>query len=231
MQLRLIPILLFGIVSLLLIKGLDIFMGEGTQVSTSAHASGAPKAAPQIGTAERPAEVNTSEKINPTPADVPAEKALNDRLSERRRLLDERTKELEMRENLLKAAEKRLEDRLEEMKRIETRVGASSQNREEEKNASIKSIVTMYESMKPKDAARIFDKLDMEVMIEVVTRMNPKKMADVLAEMQSETAQRLTVELARRSNVQAKSQPGKGVPAAPPANGRELQRIDQRTPG
>ncbi len=57
----------------------------------------------------------------------------------------------------------------------------------------------MYENMKPKDAGRIFDRLDMSVLIEVASRIKPQKMADILAQMSGEAAEKLTVELARRS--------------------------------
>ncbi len=230
MQLRLIPILLFGSVSLLALKGIDIFMNDGASGAAPAYASGAPKPAPQIGTAERPAEVQAPNRSSSAPEVVPSEKVLNERLSERRQQLDERNKDLEMRENLLKAAEKRLEERLDDVKKAEASAKAAGALQGDAPSASLKNLVMMYEIMKPKDAARIFDKLDIDVLVEVVTSMSPKKMADVLGQMQSESAQRLTVELARRSSLQAKGTSAKGVAAPPPANSRELPRIDQKAP-
>jgi hypothetical protein len=57
----------------------------------------------------------------------------------------------------------------------------------------------MYESMKPKDAARVFDRLEMGVLIEIATQIAPRKMSDIMGLMQSEAAERLTVEMARRA--------------------------------
>ena len=57
----------------------------------------------------------------------------------------------------------------------------------------------MYENMKAKDAAKIFDRLDMQVLVEVATQINPRRMSDILAQMTPEAAERLTVELAARS--------------------------------
>ena len=54
----------------------------------------------------------------------------------------------------------------------------------------------MYENMKAKDAARIFDRLDMRILLEVATQINPRRMSDILAQMSPEAAERLTVELA-----------------------------------
>jgi flagellar motility protein MotE (MotC chaperone) len=55
--------------------------------------------------------------------------------------------------------------------------------------------------MKPKDAARIFERLDMGVMIEVAKRMQPRKLSAVLAAMDPVAAQDLTVELAIGENL------------------------------
>ena len=62
-----------------------------------------------------------------------------------------------------------------------------------------KGIITMYEGMKPKDAAKVFDRLEMGVLIEIASQIAPRKMSDILGLMQPEAAERLTVELARRA--------------------------------
>lgn len=129
----------------------------------------------------------------------PTERAVLERLQERRQELETRAREIDIRESLLKAAEKRVESKVDEMKGVETRISAAVQQKEEADNARFKSIVTMYENMKPKDAGRIFDRLDMSVLIEVASRIKPQKMADILAQMSAEAAEKLTVELARRS--------------------------------
>jgi flagellar motility protein MotE (MotC chaperone) len=130
---------------------------------------------------------------------TPTERAVLERLQDRRKELETRAREVDIRESLLKAAEKRIESKVDEMKGVETRISAATQQKEEADNARFKSIVTMYENMKPKDAGRIFDRLEMAVLIEVASRMKPQKMSDVLAQMSPEAAERLTVELARRS--------------------------------
>ena len=62
----------------------------------------------------------------------------------------------------------------------------------------MKSLVKIYESMKPKDAARIMQQLDMAVLLEVSERMREQKMAAILARMNGETAKTVTMELANR---------------------------------
>lgn len=136
----------------------------------------------------------------------PGERAVLERLQTRRQELDTRNRELEMRENLLKAAEKRLEAKVAELRSTESRVNTAMGTRDKVGAERFKSIVSMYENMKPKDAARIFDRLDMKILVDVSTEMNPRKMSEIMAQMQPDAAERLTVELANRASAQPKTQ-------------------------
>jgi flagellar motility protein MotE (MotC chaperone) len=129
----------------------------------------------------------------------PSERALLERLQSRRQELEARSREIDIRESLLKAAEKRIEARVEELKAIESRITAATEQKNEAEVARFKGIITMYEGMKPKDAAKVFDRLEMPVLIEITTQIAPRKMSDILGAMQTEAAERLTVEMARRA--------------------------------
>ncbi len=117
-------------------------------------------------------------------------------LGDRRQQLEAREREIAMREQLLVAAEQRLEQKVAELKEIEAKIQTLLVQKEGEEEKKIASLVKVYESMKAKDAARIFDKLEMEVLLPVAQRMKEQKFAAVLAKMESGAAQRLTVELA-----------------------------------
>ncbi len=69
-----------------------------------------------------------------------------------------------------------------------------------------KGIVSMYENMKPKDAARILERIDMKVLVEVISAIKPAKMSEILAQMTPEAAERLTIELARRADGKPQNQ-------------------------
>jgi flagellar motility protein MotE (MotC chaperone) len=155
--------------------------------------------------------------LNPTGPSSPAERAILERLGERRQELDARSRELEIRENLLKSAERRLDGRVNELKTLEQQSGGSAQKKEAEDSAKLKSLVTMYENMKAKDAAKIFDRLEMPVLIAVVSQIKPRVMADIMAQMQPDAAERLTTELASRAI---------GIVAAAPSG--ELPKIEGR---
>jgi flagellar motility protein MotE (MotC chaperone) len=134
-----------------------------------------------------------------------SERAILERLQARRQELEARAREIEIRESLLKAAEKRIESRVEEMKSLEAKASADTAQKSEAENARFKSIVTMYESMKPKDAAKVFDRLEMPVLIEIASQIAPRKMSDIMGLMSPEAAERLTVELARRAGADKSS--------------------------
>ena len=149
-----------------------------------------------------------------------SERAILERLQARRQELEARAREIEIRESLLKSAEKRIEAKVEELKATEARIATASGAKSEADAARFKGIVTMYEGMKPKDAAKVFDRLEMTVLYEIASQIAPRKMSDILGLMQPEAAERLTVELARRAGTD-KSAP---VAELPKIEGRILQQ-------
>jgi flagellar motility protein MotE (MotC chaperone) len=153
------------------------------------------KAAPEVAKAEA--------TVHAEPAQPPgvsaSERAILERLQSRRQELEARAREIDIRESLLKASEKRAEGRVEELKGIESRISTATTQKAEAESARFKGIITMYESMKPKDAAKVFDRLEMPVLFEIVSQIAPRKMSDILGLMSPEVAERLTVEMARRA--------------------------------
>jgi flagellar motility protein MotE (MotC chaperone) len=140
-----------------------------------------------------------------------AERAILERLQERRQELDTRARELDIRESLLKAAEKRIDAQLAELKQVEARITTETAQKDEAEAGRFKSLVTMYENMKPRDAAKIFDRLETNVLIQVASKINPRQMSEILAQMSPEVAERLTVELASKAQA-APSSAAAGLP-------------------
>jgi len=128
-----------------------------------------------------------------------SERAILERLQSRRQELEARAREIDIRESLLKAAEKRIESRVEELKAVESRITTATEQKTEADAARFKGIITMYEGMKPKDAAKVFDRLEMSVLFEIASQIAPRKMSDILGLMSTEAAERLTTEMARRA--------------------------------
>lgn len=150
--------------------------------------------------------------LEPGKINSPGERAVLERLQDRRQELESRSRDLEMRENLLKAAEKRVEAKVTELKEVEARVNSAIGLRDKTEADRFKSIVTMYEGMKSKDAARIFDRLELKILVDVATQIKPAKMSEIMAAMTSESAEKLTVELANRASATPKAQSADQLP-------------------
>ena len=129
---------------------------------------------------------------------TPEELAVLQALSDRRDALDEREQILEARERQLAVAEQRIDEKIAELAdlqvRIEELLALYDANEEEE----IMSLVKIYETMKPKDAAPIFDTLDMDILLDIISRMSNIRSAPILARMDPARAQEVTELLAER---------------------------------
>lgn len=143
------------------------------------------------------AQATTDEKVDPFSLGKSQIELLQD-LAKRREELEEREQTLILREGLLAAAEHRIEGKIEELKTVKVEIEALIKVYDEQEEKEIGELVSIYEKMKPKDAARIFDQLDMEVLLDVLQRMKASKTAPVLAAMDSNRAQEVTVRIAER---------------------------------
>ena len=145
--------------------------------------------------AEPPALVDGM-KVDPSRSSR-SELAILERLASRRDQLEEREKSLEMREALLKAAEKRLQERVNELKALEDSIKLASRKRKQERDEDLGKLVAMYQTMKPKQAAKIFEVLEADVLLDIVKIMNPRKVAAIMGEMKAGSAGALSHAIAR----------------------------------
>jgi flagellar motility protein MotE (MotC chaperone) len=147
-----------------------------------------------------------------------AEQDFQQRLSERRAELDKRARDLDQREALLTAAEQRLDQKIGELTSLRDQINAAIEERkkmaEAEQTANVARLVTIYEGMKPQQAAAIFDQTDMPVLVAVTTRMKEAKLSDVLSRMDPAKAKALTEALANRDKANAEAMAATPVPAS-----------------
>jgi flagellar motility protein MotE (MotC chaperone) len=122
-------------------------------------------------------------------------------LSERRRELDRREESIEESEQLLEAARKRLEEDVARLEDLKSEIEGLLIEYDNQESKQLKRLVNIYSNMDSEDAARIFEDLDMKVLLKVVDRMNERRTAPILAEMESAKAQALTLELAKRKDL------------------------------
>ena len=207
---RLLPTLLIAVIGLFFIKVTHIVANSENLLSSTAPAQAqeAPKAeetaaktdekseAAQTADSQEPPALVEGMKVDPNQSSR-SELAILERLARRREKLAEREKELEMRDALLRAAEKRLQERVEELKTLEESIKKASRLRREEKNEDLGKLVAMYQTMKAKQAAKIFEVLDDDMRVEIAKIMNPRKLAAIMGQMKPSSASTLSLAIAR----------------------------------
>jgi flagellar motility protein MotE (MotC chaperone) len=129
------------------------------------------------------------------------EVAVLQQLSKRRTELDARARALDEREVLVAAAEQRMDQKMAELKAMQSTLQDLLKQRSAAEETQLQSLVKIYENMKPKAAAGVFEELDMDILLEVVSRMKERKVAPILALMTPTRAKELTFELAQRDQL------------------------------
>ena len=160
-------------------------------------------AAPADAAPAAPADMAPPGSAEPTPSGDPGSFTQNEidvlqKLAERRDAIDAREKEIDAREALVQAAENKVVDHIAEMKGLKKVVEDLLAEYSQRKDEQTLRMVKVYENMKPKDAARIFDELDMVTSINMVESMKEVKFAAILAKMDPAKAKLLTTELTNR---------------------------------
>lgn len=122
-------------------------------------------------------------------------------LSVRRGELDRKEQRLDERESLIAAAEARIDAKIEEMKSLKTAIEGLVETKEAQEDDRIKKLISVYEKMKPKDAARIWNDLDMDILLQVALGMREANTAAVLSQMTPDRARALTSELAYKQDI------------------------------
>jgi flagellar motility protein MotE (MotC chaperone) len=129
-------------------------------------------------------------------------------LGARRQELDARASTMDTQGELMTAAEHRLDDRITQLRQLETQVNTLLGQLDEAQATRINNLVDVYQRMRAKDAATVFDGLDDGVLVQVASRMRQANLAEVMGKMDPVRARRLTQMLAEMSR--------------PPTDGQQL---------
>lgn len=159
----------------------------------------APIAVATTGPAGVAATAQPTRPALPRPADVASCSALADvaaDLKAREEALSRRASELAVREAALNALKPRLDGQLGELERykaeLEKLLGLVSARDE----AELAQLAKVYETMKAKQAAAVFDGLEREILLALARRMRDTKLAAILALMEPARARQVTMALA-----------------------------------
>ena len=163
-------------------------------------APAAPVAAPVVAPVSVPAEVARPAAL-PRPEAAPAAEtggAALDALKLRRSQIEERERQLVQREATVTAADKQLAERVVELLALQAKLQTLENNLKERDEANWSGLVKLYEGMRPREAAVIFNALDKPVLLEILDRMKPAKAGLVIASMEAEKARQATADLASK---------------------------------
>ena len=164
-------------------------------------AAPSPPAAPAKGVAAGEKPAATGRTGSPAPAGPPpvsdSEKALLQELRARRQDLDKRADAVSNRESVLIAAQQKLTARVDELQALQKNLEGLSAAQKQKEDAGWQGLVKLYESMKPKDAATIFNDLSMPVLLQIMDRMKDAKAASIMAAMNPDKARDVTGQLAQ----------------------------------
>jgi len=204
---RLLPVLVVASVLLLTVRAGE-FTG-GIEFGGTTVALAETKSEPHADTAPAPAarapEPKEDDSFDPVTRFTDEELDLLQDLAKRRQELIAREDEIDSRNRLLDAAEARIDTRITELQEIRTTIEALVRQYDKQEQAELESVVKIYETMKPKDAARILGELELATLLGIMERMNTRKTAPILAAMQPERAREVTEELARLKTVDLSS--------------------------
>ena len=219
--LRLLPAVVVLGTGLLVLKGVDIARAAQAAAAVDPDQPDNSGLAPtDTGAKTGPDYANDDGTLaSPAQADVMSS------LTRRRAELDARERALAMRENVLNAGEGRVDQKIAALKDLQTQIQGLLSQRDAKQDAQIASLVKTYSTMKAKDAARIFEQLGDDVLIPVAKGMKSDVLAPILAAMNPDSAQKLTVKLAALLKLPDAAPaaicptPGPSADAAPPASG------------
>lgn len=122
-------------------------------------------------------------------------------LKARREEIEAREREFEERLALLESAERRVEQKIADLSTQEDELRRVLRQVDEEKEAQIQSMVRIYEIMKPKAAADIWNDMELPVLLDVISRMKERRVAEIMANVRPDRAEEITVRLLRRTDL------------------------------
>lgn len=120
-------------------------------------------------------------------------------LTEREAQVAEREKKLEMRLRALSVADEQIEKRLQSLTETEQALRATLSLADEASEKDLLKLTSVYESMKPKDAAALFEQMEPNFAAGFLGRMRPDVAAQVMAGLSPQVAYSISVILAGRN--------------------------------
>lgn len=141
------------------------------------------------------------------PPRIPSQQSLNPEnigesleiLERKRAEIEKERRQLEREREQLTALKQEIEARLVRLSEIQETIQARLDERETIHNKKIKHLIKIYTTMAPKKAAVLIEKLDMEVIMELFSKMKGEYVGQILPHVSAEKATKISERLAKRN--------------------------------
>ena len=199
-KIRLLPIVIFMAVLTLSIRITDVYdqlsQAKTTQISFGAQALAEEQSQSETQQLsqilDRSDITSATTNIRAGSTFTQSEIAILQELAERREALDLRNKEIDKKVIQLKVTEEEINKKLAQLQAYEKKLRSLMQEYSAKEKERLDSLVKLYASMKPRDAARILNTLDIEVSTALVREMKPSASSAILSQMEASKAKAIT---------------------------------------
>lgn len=181
------------VISMLLLGSAVIRVASGANIAL---ASEADVAKPEM---QEDAQVMPEATSMDAPDSRDASSALLQALLEREKKAEEKDRRIEERLQILQAAEKQYETRLKQLTEAEERLKATIALASTAAEDDLARLTTVYENMKAKDAAKLFEAMSPDFAAGFLSRMKPESAAGIMAGLSPDAAYSVSVILAGRN--------------------------------
>ena len=119
-------------------------------------------------------------------------------LERREAEVKKREEQLRQKEEYLSKLEQETERKLKELIAIQKEIQAYRLEKEDAQNGKIRSLAKIYGTMKPKDAAKLLENLDEQLVVNVISTMTPDEAGNILGNMDIKKAAKISESLSHR---------------------------------
>lgn len=119
-------------------------------------------------------------------------------LQRRESELTKKEEQLKQKEEYLSQMEQEVEKKLKELMGLQKEIQAYRAEREESQVAKVRSLAKIYGTMKPKEAAKLLENLEDNLVVEIISTMNATEAANILSNMDVKKAAKISQALSSR---------------------------------
>ncbi|MBC7420797.1 MAG: hypothetical protein H7328_08715 [Bdellovibrio sp.] len=111
------------------------------------------------------------------------------KLADRKKQLDQKEEDLNKLSAEIAKQKEEIEEKLKKLEDTRQKISAALEEKIKADDGKVETLVQMYSNMKPQQAAKVFETLDEDLVIDILGRMKKKSAADILNLIKPEKAQ------------------------------------------